>query len=101
MEAEGKTANMNKWDNNYYDDYQGFDKDKDNIGDNPYSLYAYVEHLWSFNRNVKFFYGSPLLLILDFLERLAPFSQPKFVLRDNKPMFRWENKEENFKTLPL
>jgi len=101
VEAEGKTANMNKWDNNYYDDYQGFDKDKDNIGDNPYSLYAYVEHLWSFNRNVKFFYGSPLLLILDFLERLAPFSQPKFVLRDNKPMFRWENKEEIFKNLPL
>ncbi len=101
VEAEGKTANMNKWDNNYYDDYQGFDKDKDNVGDNPYSLYAYVEHLWSFNRNVKFFYGSPLLLVLDFLERLAPFSQPKFVLRDNKPMFRWEDKAEIFKTLPL
>ncbi|MCK9448283.1 MAG: nitrous oxide reductase family maturation protein NosD [Bacteroidales bacterium] len=92
VEAEGKTANLNKWDNNYWDDYQGFDKDKDNIGDTPYSLYAYVEHLWSFNRNVKFFYGSPLLLVLDFLERLAPFSQPKFVLRDQKPMFKWDQK---------
>ncbi len=92
VEAEGKTANLNKWDNNYWDDYQGFDKDNDNIGDAPYSLYAYVEHLWSFNRNVKFFYGSPLLLVLDFLERLAPFSQPKFVLRDNKPMYKWDSK---------
>lgn len=87
---EGKTANLNKWNNNYFDDYQGFDKDGDNIGDTPYSLYSYVEHLWTFNRDVKFFYGSPLLLILDFLERLAPFSEPKFVLRDKKPMYKWE-----------
>jgi nitrous oxidase accessory protein len=94
VEAEGKTANMNKWDNNYFDDYQGFDKDGDNIGDTPYSLYAYVEHLWSFDRDVKFFYGSPLLLALDFLERLAPFSQPKFVLRDNKPMYIWKDKNK-------
>lgn len=94
VEAEGKTANMNKWDNNYFDDYQGFDKDGDNIGDTPYSLYAYVEHLWFFDRDVKFFYGSPLLLALDFLERLAPFSQPKFVLRDNKPMYIWKDKNK-------
>lgn len=88
--AEGRTANGNMWVNNYFDDYQGFDLDDDNVGDTPYLLYTYVEHLWDFNKNVKFFYGAPILVILDFLERLAPFSQPKFVLRDNKPMFRWE-----------
>lgn len=92
IEAEGKTASLNKWDNNYYDDYEGFDRDDDNVGDTPYSLYSYVEHLWTFNQNIKFFYGSPLLLVLDFLERLAPFSQPKFVLRDKKPMYIWEEK---------
>lgn len=92
VEAAGKTANLNKWDNNYFDDYQGFDRDDDNIGDTPYSLYSYVEHLWTFNRNIKFFYGSPLLLVLDFLERLAPFSEPKFVLRDKKPIYEWEDK---------
>jgi nitrous oxidase accessory protein len=90
--AEGKTANGNMWVNNYFDDYQGFDLDDDNVGDTPYRLYTYVEHLWDFNKNVKFFYGAPILVILDFLERLAPFSQPKFVLRDNKPMFRWQEK---------
>ena len=92
VEAAGKTANLNKWDNNYYDDYEGFDRDGDNVGDTPYSLYSYVEHLWTFNRDIKFFYGSPLLLVLDFLERLAPFSQPKFVLRDKEPMYIWEDK---------
>ena len=93
VEAAGKTANLNKWDNNYYDDYEGFDRDDDNIGDTPYSLYSYVEHLWTFNRDIKFFYGSPLLLVLDFLERLAPFSPPKFVLRDKKPMYLWNEKD--------
>ena len=88
--AQGKTANRNVWENNYFDDYQGFDRDGDNIGDTPYRLYTYVEHLWDFNKNVKFFYGAPVLVVLDFLERLAPFSEPKFVLKDNKPIFIWE-----------
>ncbi|MDD4087866.1 MAG: hypothetical protein PHP48_11550, partial [Bacteroidales bacterium] len=58
--------------------------------DTPYTLFAYVEHLWTFDRDLKFFYGSPLLLVLDFLERLAPFSQPKLVLRDKTPIFKWD-----------
>ncbi|MDY0075786.1 MAG: nitrous oxide reductase family maturation protein NosD [Bacteroidales bacterium] len=89
VEAEGKTANLNRWQNNYFDDYQGFDKDGDNEGDTPYTLFAYVEHLWTFDKDLKFFYGSPLLLVLDFLERLAPFSEPKMVLRDKTPIFKW------------
>lgn len=91
VEAEGKTANLNRWQANYFDDYQGFDNDDDNVGDAPYTLFSYVEHLWSFDKDVKFFYGSPLLLVLDFLERLAPFSQPKLVLRDKSPIFRWDD----------
>lgn len=90
--AEGRTASKNMWENNYFDDYQGFDRNKDNIGDTPYKLYTYVEHLWDFNKYVKFFYGAPILVVLDFLERLAPFSEPKFVLKDDKPMFFWKEK---------
>lgn len=86
---EVTTARFNVWDNNYWDDYQGFDKNGDNIGDVPYILLSYTEHLWNFNRNMKFFYGAPILAVLDFLERLAPFSRPKFVLKDKKPVFRW------------
>ena len=89
---QGKTANGNRWTNNYWDDYQGFDKDGDNVGDSPYRLYNYVEHIWDYNEDVKFFFGSPLLVVLDFLERLAPFSKPKFVLRDNYPVYIWEEK---------
>ncbi len=86
---EVTTARLNKWDNNYWDDYQGFDRDGDNIGDVPYKLYSYTEHLWDFDKHAKFFYGAPILAVLDFLERLAPFSQPKFVLEDDKPVYRW------------
>jgi nitrous oxidase accessory protein len=91
--VNAKTANRNKWINNYFDDYQGFDRDGNNIGDTSYRLYTYAEHLWSFNENIKFFFGAPILAIIDFLERLAPFSEPKFILEDKKPLFKWEGLE--------
>ncbi len=96
---EVTTARFNKWDNNYWDDYQGFDRNHDNIGDIPYKLYSYTEHIWDFDTHAKFFFGAPILAILDFLERLAPFSKPKFVLEDYKPMYHWvdELKENNNK----
>lgn len=100
VSLEATTERFNDWDNNYWDDYQGFDRDGDNIGDIPYRLYSYVEHLWDFNKDVQFFFGAPILAVLDFLERLAPFSQPKFVLEDKHPMYHWVDymKEDNIKT---
>ena len=92
--AEGITASGNYWNGNYFDEYQGFDRDGDNVGDTPFDLYNYVEHLWDYNDDVKFFYGSPLLVIFDFLERLAPFSEPKFVLRDEAPVYILEKKDK-------
>ena len=34
-----------------------------------------------------FFRGSPLFEALDFLDRLAPFSEPTLILRDETPRF--------------
>ncbi|RLD90437.1 MAG: nitrous oxide reductase family maturation protein NosD [Bacteroidetes bacterium] len=87
--CEVTTARFNKWDNNYWDGYQGFDRNDDNIGDIPFKMYSYTEHIWDFDRNARFFYGAPILAVLDFLERLAPFSSPKFILEDDKPMYHW------------
>ncbi len=36
----------------------------------------------------RFFRGSPLLNLIDFTERLAPFSNPELVLRDPTPLRR-------------
>jgi len=35
-----------------------------------------------------FFRNSPMLELVDFLERLAPFSSPYRILRDPKPLMR-------------
>ncbi|MCK5727178.1 MAG: nitrous oxide reductase family maturation protein NosD [Thiotrichaceae bacterium] len=82
----GKTANRNVWEGNYWGDYQGFDRNKNNQGDTPYELYAYADRLWRDTPNAQFFKGSPVLEVLDFLERLAPFSKPDLLVRDNKPI---------------
>jgi nitrous oxidase accessory protein len=81
----GKTANRNVWNGNYWSDYQGFDEDTDGTGDAPYELYAYADRLWQDNPYAQFFKGSPMLEVLDFLERLAPFSKPQLLVRDKAP----------------
>ncbi|NPA45930.1 MAG: nitrous oxide reductase family maturation protein NosD [Chlorobi bacterium] len=83
----GGGAYRNKWEHNYWDDYEGYDKDRDNIGDFPYRLYEYHARLWRFNPDVKFFFGAPILSLLDYLEKLAPFSKPVFIMKDKKPIF--------------
>jgi nitrous oxidase accessory protein len=75
----------NIWDGNYWDDYEGFDKNKDGIGDTPHTLYYYADKLWLLNPNVKFFYGSPVISILNFLAKLAPISEPVKLLTDPHP----------------
>ena len=81
----GKTANRNVWENNYWSDYQGFDLDKNGVGDTPYEVYAYADRLWQDEPYAQFFKGSPMLEVLDFLERLAPLSEPRLLVRDREP----------------
>ncbi len=75
----------NKFDGNYWDDYEGFDKNNDGIGDGPYNYFAYADKVWLLNPNIKFFYGSPVISILNFLAKLAPFSEPVLLLSDKHP----------------
>ncbi|MCU7920948.1 MAG: nitrous oxide reductase family maturation protein NosD [Candidatus Thiodiazotropha sp. (ex Epidulcina cf. delphinae)] len=81
----GKTANRNLWQGNYWDDYEGFDLDLDQVGDKPYELFSYADRIWMDVPSARFFKGSPVLEVMDFLERLAPFSQPNMLVRDETP----------------
>jgi nitrous oxidase accessory protein len=78
-------AAANDWHGNYWDDYRGFDRNGDGVGDTPYELHSYADRIWAGEPKARFFSSSPLLELIDFLERLAPFSLPDLVLRDPAP----------------
>lgn len=78
-------AQGNLWEGNYWSDFEGFDQNGDHVGDAPYELYRYADRLWQNVSLAQFFKGSPMLEVLDFIERLAPFSDPVLLLRDSKP----------------
>ena len=89
-DSRGAKTNENDIVGNYWDNYAGFDRDGDNIGDTPHQVYQYADQLWVYNPNVKFFYGSPVISLLNFLAKLAPFTKPIFLLEDEKPKVRIE-----------
>ncbi|MDD3447807.1 MAG: nitrous oxide reductase family maturation protein NosD [Gammaproteobacteria bacterium] len=78
----------NDWRGNYWDDYEGFDRDDDGIGDKPYEIYLYADRIWLDRPMIRFFRRSPVLELVDFMERLAPFSDPPMILRDPAPLVR-------------
>lgn len=77
---------LNVWYGNYWDDYEGFDRNGDGVGDTPYEIRAYADRIWMETPMARFFRSSPVLELLDFLERLAPFSSPILILRDPAPV---------------
>jgi len=79
------SAKRNVWKDNFWDDYEGFDLDHNGIGDTPHEIYSYADRLWMDVPGAQFFKGSPILEAIDFLERLAPFSEPKLMLMDPHP----------------
>jgi nitrous oxidase accessory protein len=81
-------GSANVWRGNYWDDYQGFDRNSDGIGDTPHEVYLFADRIWMETPLATFFRGSPVLETLDFLERLAPFSSPHLVLRDPAPRMK-------------
>ncbi len=87
-DSRGSKTDKNEIVGNYWDNYEGFDKDGDGIGDTPHKVYQYADQLWVYNSDVKFFYGSPVISLLNFLAKLAPFTKPLFLMQDKKPKIR-------------
>lgn len=87
-DSRGSKTNKNIIAGNYWDNYEGFDKNNDNVGDTPHKVYQYADQLWVYNPNVKFFYGSPVISLLNFLAKLAPFSKPVFLFEDKEPQLK-------------
>ncbi|RXK14388.1 nitrous oxidase accessory protein [Halarcobacter mediterraneus] len=87
-DSRGSKTDKNIIEGNYWDNYEGFDDNKDNIGDTAHKVYQYADQLWVYNPDVKFFYGSPVISLLNFLAKLAPFSEPIFLMQDKKPKLK-------------
>jgi len=84
-DSRGSKTNKNEIARNYWDKYEGFDTNGDNIGDTPHKVYQYADQLWVYNKDVKFFYASPVISLLNFLAKLAPFTKPLFLMEDREP----------------
>lgn len=95
----GGSAKRNVWDANRWEDYQGFDRDGNGTGDKPHRLYNYAGRVWMDKPNTRFFKGTPLLEVLDFLDRLAPFSEPVMMLEDKHPLVASDAKVKAGSTL--
>jgi nitrous oxidase accessory protein len=82
----GGSAKRNEWDGNYWDSYEGFDRNGDGIGDTPHRVIGYAGRVWMDIPNTRFFKGTAVLEVIDFLDRLAPFSEPEILLEDRHPV---------------
>lgn len=84
----GGSALRHEWAGNHWDTYEGFDRDGNGVGDSPFEVYAHADRLWMDVPVTQFFRASPMLEMLDFMERLAPFGTPRLLLRDAAPAVR-------------
>lgn len=80
-------GDRNKWLGNYFDTYEGFDTNKDGHGDTPHEAFAYADQIWIEIPAASFFKASPVLELLNFLEKLAPFTSPERQLKDPTPRY--------------
>ncbi|KYJ86865.1 nitrous oxide reductase family maturation protein NosD [Sulfurovum riftiae] len=85
-DVKGSYTGSNIIEYNYWDRYEGFDRNRDNVGDTPYKKFQYADQLWFYHHRMKFFYGTPVMSLVNFLARLAPFSEPLLLLEDRKPL---------------
>ncbi len=92
-DVRGNFTHKNTIEYNYWDRYAGFDTNGDNVGETVHKNMQYASQLWHYNKKVKFFYGSPIMSIIDFLSQLAPFVEPVVLLVDQKPIV---NKSDKF-----
>lgn len=84
----GGSAKRNVWEGNHYDDYEGFDRNRDGVGDTPMQALSWADQLWMDVKEARFFRGSPALETIDFMERLVPFSEPRLMMRDARPQMK-------------
>ena len=81
------TLVLNKFDNNYWDKYEGYDLNKDKIGDIPYRPVSMYSIIIEKNPSAMLLFRSFFASLLDKTEKVIPSLTPE-MLKDNKPMMK-------------
>ena len=85
--ATNGTMTLNRFNNNYWDKYDGYDMNKDGVGDVPYhpvSMYAMIVEQ---NPTTLVLMRSFMVSLLDKAEKAIPSLTPENLI-DNKPMLK-------------
>ena len=85
--ATNGTMALNKFNNNYWDKYDGYDMNKDGIGDVPYHPVTMYAMIVEQNPNALILLRSFMVSLLDKAEKAIPSLTPEN-LADNKPMIK-------------
>jgi nitrous oxidase accessory protein len=84
--VEGRgTARGVTWRGNYFDDYAGYDLNRDGYGDLPYELRDFSERLIARRPALAFFRGTVALALIDVAAQAFPVLQPETMLVDEHP----------------
>ena len=85
--ATNTRRNFNHFEANYWDNYRGYDLDKDGIGDVPFRPVTLFSYLVEKNEPSLVFIRSFLVFVLNIAERVIPVLTPDTLL-DNKPLMK-------------
>jgi nitrous oxidase accessory protein len=75
---------LNKFDYNYWDKYQGYDLDKNGIGDVPFRPTSLFSMITERNAAAMMLFRSAIVSLIDKAEKVLPGITPE-ALRDDKP----------------
>ena len=81
------TLVLNTFNENYWDKYEGYDLNKDNIGDIPYHPLSLFSVIVENNEPAMLLYRSFMVSLLDKSEKMLPSLTPENFI-DNKPLMR-------------
>lgn len=73
------------WRGNYFDDYAGYDLDRDGRGDIPYQLRSLSSDLIARQPELEFLRGTPALWLIDAIAHIAPLFSPRTLVVDPSP----------------
>lgn len=88
VDTEDRKTSASLWQKNYWDVYQGFDRNGDGLGDTPHTPRKFGDIITGQSPATQFFEGTPVLAIIGLVERLVPITEPLLVLTDPAPLMR-------------